>query len=228
MVRLASAILIGLTACSPIANHSASTAIYVPPSRLGGQGSVMFIPASAASAPNRSDDALFRTVLKRLEGKGSCVTPVLSHPPFTDLRRDMIEAGTRAWETPERLEAFVRPRVGQWRDENGPIDSTLEARLTQAVIAIVDRDKHLPLPRLEGRRADGPKLPESWLSPGQLLGEQSDCTQITLSEVASYGSLAFVDVSIVHGPLAGSGERWALERLAGVWSVVAAQALWIS
>lgn len=228
MRRLACAMLLcGSAACAPGPAGSA-TAIYVPPTRLGGQGSVMFLPAPAAQAAVARDELLFRTVLSRMGKDGACVTPALGYPPFTSLRRDMVEAGRAATATPALRSTVVRAVGGGWQAPDGKIDPALEARLIEASIAIVEREWRLPLPDLDKRRIGGPKLPAGWLAEGQSLRDGGNCSQITLSEASRHGALAFIDVGIVHGPLNGVGERWAMEWSSGSWSLVARKMLWVS
>lgn len=229
MRHLACAILLsGVAACAPGAAGPAGTAIYVPPTRLGGQGSVMFLPAPAAHSSIARDELLFRTVLGRLGKDGVCVTPTLGYPPFTSLRRDMVEAGRAATATPALRSTVVRAEGGGWQAPDGKIDPALEARLIEASVAIIEREWRSPLPGLDRRRSGGPRLPAGWLAEGQSLRDGGNCSQITLSEASRDGALAFLDVGIVHGPLNGAGERWAMEWSSGSWTLVARKMLWVS
>lgn len=213
--------------CGSGTNESTATAIYVPPPRLGGSGSVMYLPATRSPVPT-SDADVVRTVLAII-GPGHCVVAALGQRPFTDLRIDIAEAEAPETKTREGRALIVSARAGgwSWTTEKGPVDAGLAARLRDAAIAIIERDHRLPLPR-ERRRANGPKLAESWLAPGQSLGERADCTTVIVSEVARDGALAFVDVGIMQAPMAGAGRRWVLEQSRGAWRVVATQLLWVS
>lgn len=216
---------VSLVGCAGATEQPIGTAIYVPPTRLGGHGSVMFLPAARPS-PAASDAAILQTVLARI-GPRACVMPVLGSPPFADLRGRIAEADNPEARTRAGRAMIARATMGHWTDQDGSVDAGLSARLLEVVSLIVERDHRLP-PASDGDRARGPRLPESWLAAGQSLGQRSGCRSVTVSEVVRHDTLAFVDVGIQYAPLAGSGERWALEETAGTWKVIATHALWVS
>jgi hypothetical protein len=188
-------------------------------------GAASDVPAKRPS-PETSDSAILQAVLAKV-GPGVCVAATLGYLPFADLRSRIAEAPSPEAHPQAGRAAIVRAAMGHWMDDKASVAPGLAARLLAAATAIVERDHRLPL-ATDGNRADGAAIPQGALAPGQSLGTRPDCTSVTVSEVARHGTLAFVDVGIVHAPLAGSGERWALELSTGTWKVIARQLLWVS
>ncbi|WP_156351362.1 hypothetical protein [Sphingomonas sp. Leaf25] len=198
---------------------SIGTAIYVPPVRLGGTGSVMFLPASQPAIAS-ADEAIIRAALKHVAAPGQCVTPMLALPPFGELGDMARQAAAPIARIPAAADP-VRSRSGSWYDMAGrPIDPRTAARIDHGIAMIVAA--------IPGESASAPLLIlPAWLGHGQSIGNDT-CDQVRLSRPARYGTLAFVSVDLRRDRRDSQGELLAFDGTGGRWRVIAQQTLWIT
>lgn len=214
--------LVGSGCAAGPAPSSIGTAIYVPPVRLGGTGSVMFLPAPRPTRTLDSDEAVVRAALADVAAPDQCVDPVVDGDPlrwWADMLTNANHpAGSR--EAAERI-ARIKAGMGLWYNEaGGEVDPATAARLAEAIDAIV-----AAMPR---RPSPAAALPPDWLAPGQRIGRNGDCSKVVLSRPVRRGMLSFIGIGITRGPLNGSCFVLAMDRSGGAWRAIARQRTWVS
>lgn len=193
---------------------SAGTPIYSPPVRLGGKGSVIFLPNTnhVLSANAREEVAVVGALHRFLDPKGDfgCLNPLLDEGDVDASLREAAadelrkEGKTRPTAADVR-EWLIADQRGSWRsvDEgNAPLSSSVELAVAEAYA-----DAAMAAPRK--RQAivlTGRDLPDLTL--------KSDCGA-RLSRPTIYRGWAFVSRSS-----ATAGHLYALRRDANGWSVV--------
>lgn len=204
----------GCTAGSP--SSDIGTAIYVPPVRLGGTGSVMFLPASRPTQTLDSDEAVVRAVLTHVAVPNQCVDPVMGGEPLQWWADTLADSND-----PEARMVRIKAGMDVWRSESGqPLDPAIAARIAETIGAITAK--------MPERHSSGAALPPDWLLPGQRIGRTGECSKVVLSRPVRRGMLSFIGVGISHGPLNGVDFALAMDRSGGTWRAIARQQTWVS
>ncbi|KQN19298.1 hypothetical protein ASE86_12375 [Sphingomonas sp. Leaf33] len=215
MLRAAPALLL-LGACSATSpsTPAQTIAVYSPPVRIGGTGSVLFLPNTAAPTGSAAEVAVIVDLHRVLDRKGTvgCLNPMLVAPYISSGERedavvDLEEAGQR-----QPSKAAVRTAIIDGVRESwagfGPGPAPLPAAVR---IALLDAyaDAVMAAPR-KGRQM---LLTQAMLPDDIRL--RADC-RAQLSRPTIRGDWAFVGYN--SGTAAG---LWALRREASGWTLVA-------
>ncbi len=193
---------------------STPTAIYSPPVRLGGRGSMIFLPQSNRTSDDTLSDeaAAIGTLHAFLDPKGEagCLNPVLEASEFdAEYRKyssnELQEEISRKPSRNEVYEHLVSEERGSWGTVDGKNESLvapLESEIAKGFANLV-----MTAPRQRGVRTLKPNdLPNILL--------KADCTA-RLGRPAIHDGWAFVSMSTVS-----AGHLYALRRSPSGWTVV--------
>lgn len=214
MLRATPALIL-FAACSATPSTTAqTTAIYSPPVRLGGTGSVQFLPNTGMPTGMTAEVAVIVDLHRVLDRKGTvgCLNPVLGAPYISrDARDDAVvrleEAGQRRPGKAAVRTAIIEGVCESWGgfgDGPTPLPAPVRTALLDAYA-----DAVMAAPR-KGR--------PTRLTQGMLPGDirlRADC-RAQLSRPTIHGDWAFVGYN--SGTAAG---LWALRREASSWTLVA-------
>lgn len=210
--------LLLLTACTTTASPASPpvTAIYSPPTRLGGTGSMMFLPGTAAPRGAGEAIAVIVALHRRLDRDGvmGCLNPVLAEPDVSGHEREdavarLKEAGQRRpGKAAIRADIVDDVRESWGGVGNGPDFDPLPPPVATALL-----DAYADAVMVAPRKGRATLLTQAMLPDDIRL--RSDCGA-RLSRPTISGDWAFVG-SIS----ATAGHLWALRREATGWTLVA-------
>lgn len=211
-------ILLLLTACATTTPSASSpvTAIYSPPTRLGGTGSMMFLPGTAAPRAASEEVAVVVALHRRLDRDGvmGCLNPVLDEPDVSGYEREdavvrLKEAGQRR---PNRT-AIRADIIDDVRESWGGVGNGITFDPLPAPVAAELLDAYADAVMAAPRKGRGTLMTKAMLPADIHL--KADCGA-RLSRPTINGDWAFVG-----SYSATAGHLWALRRESTGWTLIA-------